>query len=394
MAPRSIVVWSGSLPLLNYGDVAMLQVAVRCLKGCFPKHRIRVFTRRPELLARYCPQAEALDSAKIRLGFCDGLRTYVRAVVEGRAADRQQARQLIAETDAVVAAGGGYINDHFPTEATRIMNELRIAASRGIPIAMFSQGLGPATQPEILCHAKRLFPRLSLLALRESVRGPRLAAQWGARESQLVVTGDDAIASAYERRPAALGAHIGLGIRISEYSGVTHKQAEEITHSLPQPLLPVAISRFPHESDEAALSQLLGFPSHSDSPESVMEAVGRCRVVVAGSYHAAVFALAQGIPAVGLAANEYYHGKMEGLTGQFGPGVKVVRLDLPGYRERLACAVQDLWDAAPNLRDGLLASARCQIARSQKAYSGFANRLTGQSGPSRCEPARFDKMAS
>jgi polysaccharide pyruvyl transferase WcaK-like protein len=50
-------------------------------------------------------------------------------------------------------------------------------------------------------------------------------------------------------------------------------------------------------------------------------------VVVAGSYHAAVFALSQGIPVVALVKSPYYVNKMVGLGDQFGAGCEIVRLD-------------------------------------------------------------------
>ena len=46
----------------------------------------------------------------------------------------------------------------------------------------------------------------------------------------------------------------------------------------------------------------------------VIERVGECRVVVTGSYHGAVFALAQGIPVVALVKSPYYVNKMAGLA--------------------------------------------------------------------------------
>ena len=51
----------------------------------------------------------------------------------------------------------------------------------------------------------------------------------------------------------------------------------------------------------------------------LIEQISRCRLVIVGSYHAAVFALAQGVSAIGLAGNAYYLQKFEGLAAnQFG----------------------------------------------------------------------------
>ena len=49
-----------------------------------------------------------------------------------------------------------------------------------------------------------------------------------------------------------------------------------------------------------------GSPSRASTIDDVLTAIADCRVVVTGSYHAAVFALSMGVPAVGLAASRYY----------------------------------------------------------------------------------------
>jgi polysaccharide pyruvyl transferase WcaK-like protein len=60
--------------------------------------------------------------------------------------------------------------------------------------------------------------------------------------------------------------------------------------------------------------------------------VSRCRVVVTGSYHAGVFALAQGIPVVATAASRYYHDKFSGLADLFGGGGDIVDVGSPNAR--------------------------------------------------------------
>jgi polysaccharide pyruvyl transferase WcaK-like protein len=96
--------------------------------------------------------------------------------------------------------------------------------------------------------------------------------------------------------------------------------------------------------------------------------VGRCRLVVTGSYHAAVFALAQGIPAVTLSNSRYYDGKFTGLAEMFGVGCRVVRLGEVDALQRLRGALDELWETGAGLRDLLLRSAVDQIARSQATY--------------------------
>ena len=71
------------------------------------------------------------------------------------------------------------------------------------------------------------------------------------------------------------------------------------------------ISFKPGESDVRSIRRLLNGDdktSHDDEPLDdpirIVGQVRRCRVVVTGSYHPAVFALSQGIPVVALAQSE------------------------------------------------------------------------------------------
>ena len=62
-------------------------------------------------------------------------------------------------------------------------------------------------------------------------------------------------------------------------------------------------------------------------------------MVVTGSYHAAVFALAQGIPAIGLTSSSYYDAKFYGLRDQFGGLFDVVPLSGGDLAARLGAAI-------------------------------------------------------
>jgi hypothetical protein len=104
------------------------------------------------------------------------------------------------------------------------------------------------------------------------------------------------------------------------------------------------------------------------TPRSVIEQVGRCRVVIAGSYHAGVFALAQGIPVVGLVNSSYYADKFLGLAGMFGTGCEIVRVGERAFPRRLAEAIDRAWAAAPRVRSVLVAAAAEQIELGREAY--------------------------
>jgi colanic acid/amylovoran biosynthesis protein len=93
-------------------------------------------------------------------------------------------------------------------------------------------------------------------------------------------------------------------------------------------------------------------------------------VLVTGSYHAAVFALAQGIPAVCLALNPYYAQKFLGLADLFGEdGCVVVTRDSRGDIPHLAERLTKVWETADEHRSGLLAAARDQVEAGRGAYA-------------------------
>jgi colanic acid/amylovoran biosynthesis protein len=177
---------------------------------------------------------------------------------------------------------------------------------------------------------------------------------------------------------------------VASYSNVNEKMLgwlRPILHEFARrhgvPLLPVPIAFHAWASDHLVIRQLLqGFDDHTDggvtldTPLKVIQQIGRCRMVVTGAYHAAVFALSQGIPVVGLSASDDYSAKFLGLADQFGPGCETVDLGSPDRSERLALALERAWLSADRVRLSLLERARRQIALSQSAYERIKEQLS------------------
>jgi polysaccharide pyruvyl transferase WcaK-like protein len=113
-------------------------------------------------------------------------------------------------------------------------------------------------------------------------------------------------------------------------------------------------------------------------PIEVARRVARCRVVVTGAYHLAVFALSQGIPVVALTSTAYYDDKFLGLGAMFGQGLTLVRLDDPCVEQTLATAIDRAWQAAPVVREPLRAQARRQIDAGQAAFDRVAALTQGR----------------
>ena len=158
----------------------------------------------------------------------------------------------------------------------------------------------------------------------------------GVLSNRVITTGDDAIELAYNSRNPKLGNGMGINLRIANYSSISKEFLEIVRSTLhdiakkkDSPLVSIPILRYhtdPNaESDITTIQQILAdFDNVSDqgnnldTPLKVIKQVGHCRIVITGSYHAGVFALAQGIPVVTLAKSPYYIDKFQGLADQFG----------------------------------------------------------------------------
>ena len=424
LAGPRVVIDCGDYEFGNLGDVGMLQVAVRRLRDQLPAASLEVITRDPAALGFHCPGTVPLSyegrqlwvERGVLLGradrvlrrtplFSDGglegalrrhsaplLERLVRARVRRQAAEREAFGAFLtalSKADAVVVCGAGGITDHARRWATQVLALLEDAMARGAATAMFGHGLGPLTDPGLRRVASRVLPRLDLLALREARAGEPLARSLGVPPERLCITGDDAIELAYAVRPRALGRGIGVNLRVSRSAGVDESYIGPVGAVLQRfavvrdaPLFPVPIGRGRASSDTVTLTRLLDAAADQHdggaglvTPAAVIAQIALCRIVITGAYHAAVFALAQGIPVVCLARSAYFSDKFLGLASQFGEGCTMIDLgavDLPG---QLEAAAERAWDTAESSRAALLEVARCQIDASRSAYGRFARLL-------------------
>jgi colanic acid/amylovoran biosynthesis protein len=213
----------------------------------------------------------------------------------------------------------------------------------------------------------------------------------GVAEERILVTGDDAIETAYQHRATKQGNRIGVNLRVAAGAGVDfgfidklRPILQEFARSRRGALIPIPISN--HRvgaNDSRTIQQLLdGYDDGSqggrdlDTPLKVIKQITRCRIVVTGAYHAAVFALSQGIPVVGLAKSPYVVQKFLGLADQFGAGCQLVLLDGEDLYRRLMTTMSGAWTSADDLRTSLLGAALRQIATSRSAYQKFYEQTT------------------
>jgi len=418
---------TGSAEYSNMGDVAMLQVGVRRLQRLWPSGRIEVLTESPTNLDLFCPGTNSLPRAGRDLWVGDhaviggfgrllprtwsvGLIKLSRAcrlrypgtfrlLVKLRLAirDRRNARphlnaflEAMEHADLFVVCGAGGFTDDTRQWNISILNTIEEAIQRNIPVIMFGQGLGPLSDPEIVGRASKILPKVNLFTLRGGRGGLAVAQSLGLNSSQILTTGDEAVEIAYEAREKEPGHAVGINLRVASYSNVNGDMIDALRPVLHEfarrhsaSLIPVPIAFHAWANDHLTIRRLLqGFDDHSDggikldSPLKVIEQIGHCRIVLTGAYHAAVFALSQGIPVVCLSASDDYNAKFRGLEDQFGAGCETVFLSASNASQKLADAAERAWQSAENLRLPLLAAARRQIALSQGAYERVAENIS------------------
>ena len=273
--------------------------------------------------------------------------------------------------------------DAFPQHAALVISTLRLVQPLGKPTAMLGQGVGPLSDPSLCRLARIVLPRLRIITLREGRAGPGLLSSFGVPSERIIVTGDDAIEFAYENRRPDLTRGIGFNLRLAPYSDVIQGEADGISRVIRRvaeqekvPLIGIPISRNATEDDAETLVRQLDISAHEaqalrrlDNPLDVIRQVGRCSVVVTGSYHAGVFAMAQGISVVGLAKSSYYADKFNGLAEQFGEGCTVLRLDADDLLERFQSTVSLALKRAEYCRAQLLQAAAKEIRLGREAYA-------------------------
>jgi colanic acid/amylovoran biosynthesis protein len=303
----------------------------------------------------------------------------VRRRLKGRDSDALDAfLEWATGADLVVVVGAGLLTDAFAQAALTVLELLESAAARGAATAMMGQGVGPMDDPSLRQAARRVLPSVGLICLREERAGKPLLLSLGVSDTRLVTTGDDAIELAYAARPQQPGASLGLSLRVARYSEVDQGQVSTVGSVMKRigalhgaGLVPLPISNYVNERDAeviaAALGRSGGATDPPDTPDAIITLIRRCRVVVTGSYHAAVFALAQGIPAVGLAGSMYYVDKFLGLADQFDGHCSVVMLEDPSLDVRLEEVVTDAWVSADELAPKLVAAAERQLRNAEVA---------------------------
>jgi polysaccharide pyruvyl transferase WcaK-like protein len=402
LAMRILIDQSG-YDLLNIGDVAMLQSCVARLKLQWPDAEIMVIAHESQRLESYCPGAipigRTLDTLPLSRIFPRRLwlaseqarktaTPYFSCRFRAGRALRGHPRtaiQAVQAADVVVASGGGYVTDTWWWHAAGVLGLLSLAQRLGKPTAMFGQGLGPIGQRTLRAQASSVLPKLKMVGLREDRIGRDLLLSMGLPSAAAVLTGDDAL-ELIGGTSVAEGSALGINVRVSGYAGVDSVLAlsigdlvVEAAEALGAPIIGLPVSRYGADADVEALRVLFNRGDSRasivlddiTSPEGLVSTAASCRAIVTGSYHAAVFGLAQGVPTVCLTKSSYYNAKFGGLQALFPGACFIVPLDAPDFAARLQSSILEAWSLPVAGRIAARNTAACLRDAGRAAYAQF-----------------------
>jgi len=236
---------------------------------------------------------------------------------------------------------------------------------------------------KLVAKARSILPRAGVVAVREAVFGPARLGALGVGRDRVVVTGDDALALALPVVGDDRAKAIGVSLRLGRSSDVAPEVIPVLRAVLRYEavrrgarLLPIPIAFHSASNDPSVLRDLLSGAAEIandcrqlETTGALLEQTSRCRVVVTGAYHAAVFALGMGIPAVALAYNDEYFEKFRGLADSFGSGCRIVSLREPSLQRDLAAALDGAWDCADAVHGPLRESAERLCKSGTEAYA-------------------------
>jgi len=396
--------------LRNLGDVAMQKTAVGRIATFWPAADIQVFSESPHSLPGYAPNVKGI-SVVGRQVWMSGIlpqrriprfiRHWERKVRAGhrqlgeRLAKRslklrsdQRAPALTSFLDAVqtadllVVCGMGGITGTFEQYALDLLDTIALVKENGKSVvAMFGQAFGPIGNGTFLAErAREVLPQVDFIALREARASIPLLESLRVDLSRVRLTGDDALEIAAQNRRSELGNSLGLNLRVALYSNVTIKHVAQLREIIlpfararAVALQPLPSSLYVEDAESAVIASLTeGYEriciSNVTDPASLTVQVRGCRIAIVGSYHAGVYALAQGVPIVGLYNSDYYRDKFLGLEALFGIGVFSVDLSDPEWTTNLIKHANEAWDNAPSCRIPLMEAADKQIESGLRAY--------------------------
>jgi polysaccharide pyruvyl transferase WcaK-like protein len=380
-SPRLNVLVVSSGGVRNYGDDAILISSLQRLRRVRPNCLATVISDGPD-----CPPLGRLGvwGGTCR-EFCAGLNPDdVRRALRNAdvvAEDLAESLAIGSATrvdlnsfDVVLISGGGYLNYYWPDLTAWRVAIAAAASAVEVPYVLSGQGVGPVS-PQITPMISFLIGAASAVATRDQI-SLQLLKQIVPNGPPIEMVGDDALGLGCDepalarRRLAKLGVPIdrpllGFQARASSYVGFTRDELRETAQHVDNfaadngfEVVAVPIN-MQSEGPEVELVTDLAkgkgrraawhVVDHASDIAATAGVIKVCSALITHTYHAAIFALENGIPTLLVARTKYYRQKGEALRTSFGIPVPIIarsNLSADAIAEGFASMAQAPWSKA------------------------------------------------
>lgn len=313
-----------------------------------------------------------------RLGFSGDRRAMLAradSLLSDDLAPHDPARQTlhaVARADRVVVTGAGNLASNWPMHIFERWTLARLAERHDIPFIVSGQTLGPALTGADAALLRELLQCAALVGVRESA-SLAVAHRLGVDAIQTV---DDASFLALDRLAApivptpyclvSLSTHVGDTGRgefqrsvaglLDEVASLTGLHIVFFAHFGPLDGDPQRGDVVMHEQVRTLMNTASTSVPTGDSAGAAWLA-RRADLVVSSRYHPAVFAVAAGVPTVGIAVDDYTTVKLTGALGNFGQHAVVTPSTLSG-------AAREPWEHRAEIVDRTRENSAARLATS------------------------------
>ena len=349
---------------LNGGDAAILYGLLDRLRAaCGPELEVVVVDDQPKDVRRRYPELETTPRLDTMLRAAPNVRVLGRvdtglqraallagAWCLGRGWRRVPRLWLspvqlagldvFARSTAVVSTGGTYLVEHYPIDGRLL--ELEVALAMRRPLVLFTQSLGPFTQPGHRRAMRTIVSRARLVLLRDE-RSRRNLTDLGVPGERLRVVADSAFALT-AARPARADRRLRVAVSVRDWpygpgdAAATNERYRRAIQALVEALVAnrnaevtflstcqgapeywaddsAVAARIAQELDPS-ISAAVRVDRGFHTPQELIDALGGFDLVVATRMHVAILALVAGVPVFPIA----YETKTRGLFERLGMG--------------------------------------------------------------------------
>lgn len=415
-APRVLIT---NCVALNGGDAAILYGLLGRLRAAIgPELEVVVVDDQPEDVRRRYPELDTTPRLDTTLGAPPSLRILGPLVAElqrarvltgawciGRgktnlprlwlSSVQRSALEMFSRSTAVVSTGGTYLVERYPI--TGRLLELEVALAMRRPLILFTQSLGPFTQPRHQRAMRRIVSGARLVLLRDE-RSHRHLMDLGIPGDRVHVVADSAFALS-ARRPTRTDQRLRVAVSVRDWpyatgdASATNDRYRDAIRALVERLVG-------HRGAEVTfLSTCQGAPEywaddsavgaaivdqldpgvrgsvHVDrafhTPQELLDALGGFDLVVATRMHMAILALVAGVPVFPIA----YESKTRELFERLRLGHWVRDLD-EVRGSSLPDDVERFLDQLPELAGPLRASVDAERRSALATADALARALT------------------